>query len=480
MPIFSSFNKCLIRTQLSTSFEGDIIINSSTTNILIIEDSWLESSLLKDFLNSEFKKIGHSTQISLAQTESRAYKILSEDKFDLVVFDIDLDRRGAGFQLLERFSKNIPFSVISSCRQSEEAVALGYKYGCEHFLQKPIKEKNIKLLVEDFRKKIEHKDLISLIKSKYITDDSFTTSELKKILTCADLSTHLTGPTGVGKQVIAELIHETHRNSAPFIERNCSSFSDALADSLLFGHKAGSFTGATEDRKGVFELANGGTIFLDEIDKTSKSFQAKLLKIIEQKQIVRVGSESTIQVNFHLITASSQNLEKLAETGDFLPDLWERLQGEVIHLPGLSERPQDIEIQLRHFIRTHESGRLFIISKEAQHFLNHYSWPGNTRELKQLVNRFQKKNTKILDLKDIEFLKQKNIRTSNHLLNTNILKSVQGQGLNSTIQTLTKEIVNHYYIKNKMKKRTTMRELEISCRTLYKHLEQIEMDQNAR
>lgn len=396
------------------------------------------------------------------------------------MFDIDLDRRGAGFQLLERFSKNIPFSVISSCRQSEEAIALGYKHGCEHFLQKPIKEKNIKLLVENFRKKIEHKDLISLIKSKYITDDSFTTSELKKILTCSDLSTHLTGPTGVGKQVVAELIHETHRNSAPFIERNCSSFSDTLADSLLFGHKAGSFTGATEDRKGVFELANGGTIFLDEIDKTSKSFQAKLLKIIEQKQIVRVGSESTIQVNFHLITASSQNLEKLAETGDFLPDLWERLQGEVIHLPGLSERPQDIEIQLRHFIRTHESGRLFIISKEAQHFLNHYSWPGNTRELKQLVNRFQKKNTKILDLKDIEFLKQKNIRTSNHLLNTNILKSVQGQGLNSTIQTLTKEIVNHYYIKNKMKKRTTMRELEISCRTLYKHLEQIEMDQNAR
>lgn len=451
--------------------------NLKSVSALVIEDSWLESNLIKDFLQIELKKNGFDPLIDSAESEAESYKALSKKNYDIVIFDIDLDRRGAGLDLLDRFSSKITFPIISSCRQSNESVTKAYNSGCAHFLQKPVKESKIENMVAEFKKKTAAKDLIRTIRSKYITQDEATLTELSKIVSCSGLATHLFGPTGVGKQVVAELIHETHKGSSlPFIERNCSSISESLADSFLFGHKKGSFTGATEDRKGIFELANGGTVFLDEIDKTSKVFQAKLLKVIEQKQIVHVGSEKTKDVEFSLVTASSTDINSLVESGDFLPDLWERLQGEVVHLTPLRERPQDIRFQLQHFIRTHDSGRLFVISEKAQEFLDSYPWPGNTRELKSLVDRFQKRNIRFLELSDLKFLEQKAIRQKYSLATLQILKMADKEGLPATIEALTREVIEHYYLKNNKKKRPTIRQLGISTNTIYKYLSDFEKE----
>lgn len=441
-------------------------------NVLIIEDSKLESDLIQDFMKVELRKRGFHPKIRATSTEVDSYQALSQNEHDIVIFDIDLDKREAGLDLLKKFSKKIPFPVMSSCRQSHKVVEKAYQLDCKHFLNKPIKQSKVSYLIANYKRERISKDLFHVIKSKYITRDEETLNELYKIISCENA--HIFGPTGVGKQVVAELIHEIHKSdSEPFVERNCSSVTDSLAESFLFGHKKGAFTGANDDRKGIFELANDGTVFLDEIDKTSKSFQSKLLKVVEKKEVVRVGCEISRPVNFSLVTASSTDLNLLTENGGFLPDLWERLQGEVIHLRSLKDRPLDIELQIQHFIRTHESGRLFIISNEASYFLTNYHWPGNTRELKNVIDKFQRKNIKILKLENLKFLQNKSIRQKYNLIGHQILKAVEKQGLKKVVDQISKEVIHHFFTRNQEKKRPTMRQLDISSDTLYKHLREI-------
>ena len=451
-------------------------MQNQSISILIIEDSRLESDLMQDLIKIEFRKGGFSPKVFSTSTETDSYKALSQTTYDVVIFDIDLDRRGAGLDLLEIFHKKVHFPIISSCRQSDAVVKRAYSLGCEHFLHKPVKQSKVAYLVSSYKKKRMFKDLLRVIKSKYITQDEETLSELNKVISSEN--SHIFGPTGVGKQIVAELIHKIHKSDKPFVERNCSSVTDSLAESFLFGHKKGAFTGANDDRKGIFELAEGGTVFLDEIDKTSKSFQSKLLKVIEKKEVVKVGCEIPKSVDFSLVTASSRDINSLVEEEKFLPDLWERLQSEVINLRPLNERPDDIELQIQSFIRSHESGRLFIISSEAKHFLKSYHWPGNSRELKNVIDRLQRKNITVLKLDDLKFLQSKSIKQKYDLTNHQILKAVERDGLKSVIDQISKEVIHHFFNRNQEKKRPTIRQLDISSNTLYRHLKEMGKEVN--
>ena len=446
-------------------------LKNKVVNVHIIEDSKLDSELIQDLIKVELRKCGLTPKVSATSKETSSYNALNQNHYDIVVFDIDLDRRMAGLDLLGMFTKKVQFPIISSCRESDDIVKKAYSLGCEHFLNKPIKQSKIAHLVDQYTKQINSKSLLRVIKSRYMTQDEETLSELNKVT--SSKNSHLFGPTGVGKQIVAELIHHIHYgNSSPFVEKNCSSITESLAESFLFGHEKGAFTGANNQRKGIFELAKGGTVFLDEIDKTSKSFQAKLLKVIEKKEIQRVGSEKSIPVDFSLVTASSTDLNLLVENDKFLPDLWERLQVEVIHLKPLRERPLDIELQMQNFIRIHESGRLFVISEEAHKFLMSYHWPGNTRELKNVVDSLQRKNIKILELKDLKFLQKKSIRQQYGLVNQPILQAMEQNGLKNVINQICREAVHHFFTQNDGKRRITMRQLEISSDTLYRHLKE--------
>jgi Nif-specific regulatory protein len=200
----------------------------------------------------------------------------------------------------------------------------------------------------------------------------------------------LRGESGTGKEVIARAIHHlSQRRDGPFIKLNCAALPESLLESELFGHEKGSFTGATHDRKGRFELANGGTLFLDEIGDISPSFQAKLLRVLQEKEFERVGGSRTIKVDVRLITATNRNLEEMVTKGDFRADLYFRINVVTIFLPPLRERKEDIPFLADYFLQrfNKENGRHLKISPEALQVFLDCGWPGNVRELENCVER---------------------------------------------------------------------------------------------
>ena len=206
-----------------------------------------------------------------------------------------------------------------------------------------------------------------------------------------DATVLLTGETGTGKEVFAQAIHQNStRNTKPFIAVNCSTFSAELLESELFGHKAGAFTGAIKDKKGLFEEANDGTIFLDEIGEMQISLQAKLLRVLETGEFIKVGDSKTHRVNVRIIAATNRDLQKEMDAGQFRSDLYYRLSVFSINLPPLREREKDIPVLAQYFAE-HFAARINkqvpVLEKDYLEVLQHYKWPGNIRELKNIIER---------------------------------------------------------------------------------------------
>jgi two-component system, NtrC family, response regulator len=215
--------------------------------------------------------------------------------------------------------------------------------------------------------------------------------ELAKKVSQTDATVLLLGETGTGKEVFAEAIHyESLRKDKPFVVVNCSSFSKELLESELFGYKAGSFTGAVRDKKGLFEEANTGTIFLDELGEMSLDLQAKLLRVLENGSFIKIGETKTTKVDVRLIAATNRDLQKEADENHFRLDLFYRLSGFSIVLPPLRERIGDIEILARHFIKIYAGKikkKMPEVDKQFIKLLNQHKWNGNIRELKNVIER---------------------------------------------------------------------------------------------
>jgi DNA-binding NtrC family response regulator len=203
-----------------------------------------------------------------------------------------------------------------------------------------------------------------------------------------DATVLVTGETGSGKEVIARVVHEgSPRAGGPFIRVNCGALAETLLESELFGHEAGAFTGAQRVRRGRFELAQGGTVFLDEIGDISPKMQVSLLRVLQEKEIERVGGSTAIKVNARVVAATHRDLPRLVAAGSFREDLYYRLNVVPLTVPPLRERPQDLEPLLRHFLAKHARGRAPQLDDEVLPRLREYSWPGNVRELENLVQR---------------------------------------------------------------------------------------------
>jgi transcriptional regulator with PAS, ATPase and Fis domain len=279
----------------------------------------------------------------------------------------------------------------------------------------------------------------------------------------------ITGETGTGKELFAREVHEkgSHRK-APFVAVNCAAFPETLLESELFGHKKGAFTGADRDKSGLFEAADGGTLFLDEIGETTRPFQAKLLRVLQEREVRPIGSSRTRKVEVRVIAATNRNLRREASDAQFRPDLYYRLAVFPIHVPPLRERPLDILPLTEHFLAryaTREESPAAPLSAESRHLLQSYGWPGNVRELENEIQRALAVAEPGSELTPAHF--------STRLFE--VLEPVHavvqpGESLRETLARVEAWLIRHALDANRGRRATTARLLGITREGLYKKM----------
>ena len=357
--------------------------------ILIIDDEPGIRSALSSILEDEKYKV------FTAEDALIGIEILRQETIDLIFLDVLLPKLG-GIEALEKIkASSLAEIVMISGHANIDMAVRAVKLGAFEFLEKPLSLDKVLTVCRNalaIKKLREENKTLKKINS-FACEDIIGTSpvisnirETVKQAADSDARILITGENGSGKEVIARAIHLCSvRADNPFIDVNCAAIPESLIESELFGHEKGSFTDAVSTRKGRFELAHGGTLFLDEIGDMSLSAQAKVLRVIQEQKIERVGGEKTIETDVRIIAATNQDLEKACEEGRFRQDLFFRLNVIPIHVPSLRERPEDISLLLFHFL--HLLGKEINMEADSLELLGAYDWPGNVRELKNLAER---------------------------------------------------------------------------------------------
>jgi two-component system nitrogen regulation response regulator NtrX len=332
-----------------------------------------------------------------AEDAPAGLEILEREAVNIVFLDVLLPKMG-GLEALEKIRAGWPDTeiVVISGHANVDMAVKAVKLGAFDFLEKPLSLDRIltvcrnALAIQKLR--MENTLLLKNVKTANyeITGDSGAIARVKKLIQQAaqsDARILITGENGTGKELAARAVHRlSDRSAGPFVAVNCAAIPEALIESELFGHEKGAFTDAHSSRRGRFETADGGTLFLDEIGDMSLSAQAKVLRVIQEQKMERVGGEKTISTNVRIIAATNKDLAAECEAGKFRQDLYFRLNVIPIRMPSLRERPEDVPIMLFHFLR--EMGSEHIeIEEDALSFLSGYDWPGNVRELRNLAER---------------------------------------------------------------------------------------------
>ncbi|MEO0137250.1 MAG: sigma-54 dependent transcriptional regulator [candidate division WOR-3 bacterium] len=362
--------------------------------ILIIDDETKICEILKDILENE----GYIADFATNGTDG--LRKIQKDQIDLVLLDVklpDID----GLNLLKKikdFDPNISVIMISAFGTISTAVE-AVKNGAEDFIEKPLEINRILTTIKNAREKIELKRQSVGLKSEILKEYRIIgeSEGIKRVLNLIEKAAPtnstvlILGETGTGKDLVAHNIHlKSPRAGKSFIKVNCAALPKELIESELFGYEKGAFTGAFRRKYGQFELANNGTIFLNEIGDMSLSTQAKVLSAIEDKEIVRLGGTERIKIDVRIIAATNQNLIKLVKEKQFREDLYHRLNVLTIYIPPLRERLEDIPLLAEHFLKNAciENNRpIKAITKNAYQYLKLYHWPGNVRELKYLMEK---------------------------------------------------------------------------------------------
>ncbi|MDP9082089.1 MAG: sigma-54 dependent transcriptional regulator [Bacteroidota bacterium] len=366
-------------------------------NILIIDDEVKLSALLARILEME------GYHVLQATSAKAGLKQIEHEDIRVVLSDVKLPDAN-GVELVKKIKQVKPYIEVINLTAfgtiSDGVLAI--KNGAFDYLTKgddnekiiPLVSKamdkaNLQYRVTELEQQIETQRGFQVVLGK--SPAIIEAIELSKKVSKTDATVLLLGETGTGKEVFAEAIHqESLRKNKPFVAVNCSAFSRELLESELFGYKAGAFTGAVKDKKGLFEEANSGTIFLDELGEMSLDLQAKLLRVLENGTFMKVGETKMTRVDVRLIAATNRDLQKEAEENHFRLDLYYRLSGFSIVLPPLRERTGDIEILARHFIKIYTgkvNKKLPDIDENFFKLLNQHKWNGNIRELKNVIER---------------------------------------------------------------------------------------------
>jgi DNA-binding NtrC family response regulator len=367
-----------------------------TQRILIVEDEAPMCELLMSFFTEKGYKV------ESVQDGEEAVARLEEQDYALVITDIKLPGM-SGLELLARMRMDWPDSVViimtafSSISSAVEAM----KLGAEDYIGKPFQLDELAITVEKAleRRSLrrEVRELRAEVRDRYNFSNIVGRSKpmqqlfevIKRIAARRDASALIIGSTGTGKELVARAIHyNSDRKDAPFTPINCSAIPETLLESELFGHQKGAFTGAHETRRGLLEEAQGGTVFLDEINTLSQNLQVKLLRVLQERVVRRVGGRENIPIDIRLASASNQDLEEAVKRGEFRQDLFYRLNVVPVRLPDLKDRREDIPLLVHHFLQKFanqigEPVRRF--SSDAMRILMTHTWPGNVRELENAV-----------------------------------------------------------------------------------------------
>jgi DNA-binding NtrC family response regulator len=365
--------------------------------ILLVDDDKNTADGLKKILLQD----GYDT--GCTYTGNEALDLIEAEHFDIVITDMKLPDI-SGFSIIEKVKKeNIDIAVVMITAFSSIQTAIdAMKKGADDYLTKPVNIEELELILKKILERrlliLQNKELKQKLKDKYNFSGIIgNTPEIQLIFkTITEIAPTaatvlIYGDTGTGKELIANAIHySSDRRDKPFITLHCASLSEGVLESELFGHEKGAFTGAISQRRGRFELANGGSLFLDEVGEMNSHVQIKLLRVLETGKFERVGGEKTFESDVRIIAATNKDLEKEIKEGRFREDLYYRLNVINLKLPSLIERKEDIGLLIDNFlIKYSKKNRKNIkgLTPQSAKLLNNYDWPGNVRELENAIER---------------------------------------------------------------------------------------------
>jgi two-component system NtrC family response regulator len=365
------------------------------TSILLVDDNESQRQVISFWLSEEHY------DVSTASTVDAAIELLAQKDFDLIVTDVKMPG-SSGMELLgwsKEHMPEIPVLMMTAFGSVSDAVA-AMKMGTFDYILKPLNEDAFKAIVD---KALQHTRLVR--ENRTLRAYAERTSRFenlighsKKMKELFDLAVQVAprdstvlilGESGTGKELLAKAIHlNSSRRSAPFVVVNCGAIPETLIESELFGHKKGSFTGAHADRVGKFEAASHGTVFLDEIGELSPALQVRLLRVIQEREIQKIGQTAPLKIDVRVIAATNRNLNTLLEDGSFREDLYYRLSVIQLRIPPLRERRDDIPLLAEHFVEQfcqRYGPPLHRLTPSAVDVLTEYNWPGNVRELENVI-----------------------------------------------------------------------------------------------
>ncbi|MCJ7812021.1 sigma-54 dependent transcriptional regulator [bacterium] len=367
---------------------------------IIVVDDDKNARLLIETILTKTKQY----DIVQARNGEACLRKLNETNADLILLDLQMPGID-GIETLKRIKKQYPYIpvIIMTAHGTIEKAVHSMKLGSYDFLTKPFPGERLKVTVKNAMEAValetEVKSLRSALDSRYKFENIIGRSgvmqevfrAVEKIVN-SDVTVLIQGESGTGKELIARAIHNESmvRQSKPFVAVNCTALPESLLESELFGHEKGAFTGAASRRIGKFELANGGTVFLDEIGEMSPSTQAKILRVLQEREFERLGGNALVKVYIRLLSATNKNLEEEVRKGTLREDLYYRISAFPIKLPPLRERKEDIPLLVSHFLQRYsnrENKKVDSIQREALKVLLGYHWPGNVRELENVIER---------------------------------------------------------------------------------------------
>ena len=359
--------------------------------VLIVDDERAIRNSLKEILGDE------GYDVDTAEDGAAALEMTANEKYDIIFCDIKMPNMD-GIEVLDTMIKNgIDAAIVMISGHGDISTAVEcIKKGAFDFVEKPLDLNRVLITIKNASDRVHLTTQNKALRKKVYGADMIGESapmrrirEMIEKVAPTDARVLITGPNGSGKELVARNLHQLSKRSAmPMIEVNCAAIPGELIESELFGHEKGSFTSAIKQHKGKFEQADGGTLFLDEIGDMSLAAQAKVLRVLQERKLSRVGSDKDIEVDVRVIAATNKNLEQEIEKGNFREDLYHRLSVIPIRVPSLDERKDDIPLLIDFFLKKYNdqnNSRSF--SKEAVELLMQRSWPGNIRELDNVVDR---------------------------------------------------------------------------------------------